>query len=101
MLSRYLSLQLMVLVSSFSVPNCPHKAGQNHDNNVNITHVLEMKRELEIAPPSYTRPAPPGVGGPGGPGTYWVPVRPPHSNASLPFSLCVDLWFSIRCVGFH
>lgn len=27
-----------------------------------------------MAPLSYTRPAPPGIGGQGGPGNYWVPV---------------------------
>jgi len=46
----------------------------NHDNNVNITHLEEIEREQRVAPLSYTRVAPPGVGGEGGPGNYWVPV---------------------------
>jgi len=68
----------------------------NHDNNVNITHVLEMKRELEIAPLSYTRPAPPGVGGPGGPGTYWVPIYS-SQHATTPRLI---LWFFDSQGGF-
>lgn len=50
---------------------------KNHDNQANITHLAELKRELEVAPNTYTRPAPPGVGGSAeaGPGSYWVPVR--------------------------
>ena len=47
---------------------------QNHDNEPNITHLEEIQREQSIAPLSYTRVAPPGIGGEGGPGTYWVPV---------------------------
>lgn len=34
----------------------------------------EIKREQLVAPLSYTREAPPGIGGEEGPGTYWVPV---------------------------
>lgn len=49
---------------------------QNHDNEPNITHLEEIRREQLIAPLSYTRTAPPGIGGEQGPGTYWVPVRP-------------------------
>ena len=48
---------------------------QNHDNQVNITHLEEIEREQMIAPLSYTRAAPAGVGGTEGPGNYWVPVR--------------------------
>lgn len=48
---------------------------QNHDNQANITHLEEILREQEVAPLSYTRTAPAGVGGEGGPGNYWVPVR--------------------------
>ena len=48
---------------------------QNHDNQVNITHLEEIEREQMIAPLSYTRTAPAGVGGTEGPGNYWVPVR--------------------------
>ena len=47
---------------------------QNHDNQVNITHLEEIQRELQVSPLSYTRAAPPGIGGEAGPGNYWVPV---------------------------
>ncbi|ESK86704.1 calcineurin-like phosphoesterase [Moniliophthora roreri MCA 2997] len=46
----------------------------NHDNSHNITHMEEIEREQKVAPLSYTRAAPEGVGGTGGPGNYWVPV---------------------------
>ncbi|KAF4607507.1 hypothetical protein EYR38_001579 [Pleurotus pulmonarius] len=46
----------------------------NHDNQANITHLEEIQRELRVAPMSYTRTAPKGVGGAGGEGNYWVPV---------------------------
>ena len=49
---------------------------QNHDNQANITHLEEIQRELLVAPNSYTRLAPSGVGGEQGPGNYWVPVSP-------------------------
>ena len=49
---------------------------QNHDNQANITHLEEIERELRVAPNSYTRRAPAGVGGEEGPGNYWVPVCP-------------------------
>jgi len=68
----------------------------NHDNNVNITHVLELQREQQVAPLSYTRAAPPGVGGPGGPATYWVPVY--SSPAARAPSLL--LWFFDSQGGF-
>lgn len=48
---------------------------QNHDNEPNITHAEEIRRELKVAPLSYTRFAPSWADGEGyGPGTYWVPV---------------------------
>lgn len=47
---------------------------KNHDNEPNITHVAEILREQAVAPLSYTRMSPNGVGGEGGPGNYWVPV---------------------------
>ena len=51
---------------------------QNHDNEPNITHAEEIKREQLVAPLSYTRAAPAWADGEGyGPGTYWVPVSPP------------------------
>ena len=56
---------------------------QNHDNDVNITHVEEIRREQLISPLSYTRLAPPGVGGQGGEGNYWVPVNAERSVISL------------------
>jgi len=49
-------------------------APQNHDNQPNISHLMEIQRETLVAPNSYTRVAPNGVGGEGGPGNYWVPV---------------------------
>ena len=47
---------------------------QNHDSDINITRAGEIAREIAISPWSYTRFSPPGVGGTGGPGNYWVPV---------------------------
>jgi hypothetical protein len=47
---------------------------QNHDNQPNITHLEEIIREQAVAPLSYTRKSPKGVGGKQGQGTYWVPV---------------------------
>ncbi|KAG5647074.1 hypothetical protein DXG03_001444 [Asterophora parasitica] len=35
----------------------------NHDNQANITHAEEIQREQKVAPLSYTRAAPNGVGG--------------------------------------
>ncbi|PPR03650.1 hypothetical protein CVT24_007764 [Panaeolus cyanescens] len=55
----------------------------NHDNQPNITHLEETQREQLVAPLSYTRVAPNGVGGAGGPGNYWVPV---YRNANGDFS---------------
>ncbi|KAG8858841.1 hypothetical protein FRB91_009245 [Serendipita sp. 411] len=46
----------------------------NHDNQPNITHLAEIQREQLVAPKSYTRRSPVGVGGEGGEGNYWVPV---------------------------
>ncbi|KAJ7059503.1 Metallo-dependent phosphatase-like protein [Mycena amicta] len=54
--------------------SCSHG---NHDNHVNITHMDEILREQLIAPLSYTRAAPLGVGGSDattGAGNYWVPI---------------------------
>jgi len=48
---------------------------KNHDNQANITHAEEILREQQVAPLTYTRMGPQGVGGEGGPGNYWVPVR--------------------------
>ncbi|KIM42442.1 hypothetical protein M413DRAFT_444857 [Hebeloma cylindrosporum] len=46
----------------------------NHDNQPNITHAEEIKREQKVSRFSYTRSAPKGVGGDFGPGNYWVPI---------------------------
>ncbi|KAJ7302505.1 Metallo-dependent phosphatase [Mycena albidolilacea] len=62
----------------------------NHDNHVNITHFEEISREQQIAPSlSYTRTSPPGVGGVGGPGNYWVPIY----EASTDAAPALVLWF--------
>ncbi|KAJ7643115.1 Metallo-dependent phosphatase-like protein [Mycena polygramma] len=62
----------------------------NHDNQVNITHLGEILREQKIAPHlSYTRVSPPGVGGVGGPGNYWVPI---YATPTDPAPTVV-LWF--------
>ncbi|KAF8526589.1 Metallo-dependent phosphatase, partial [Hysterangium stoloniferum] len=61
----------------------------NHDNNVNITHLAEIEREQLVAPLSYTRAAPHGVGGEGGPGNYWVPIYKTKSDAAP----ALILWF--------
>ncbi|KAF5354531.1 hypothetical protein D9758_011240 [Tetrapyrgos nigripes] len=70
----------------------------NHDNQNNITHLDEIKREQSVAPLSYTRTAPPGIGGDDqhGPGTYWVPVYPTQ-DAQTP---CLILWFFDSRGGF-
>ncbi|KDQ08899.1 hypothetical protein BOTBODRAFT_59103 [Botryobasidium botryosum FD-172 SS1] len=54
----------------------------NHDNQVNITHLAELEQELKIAPTSYTRRSPPGVGGPGGEANYWVPIYAKSTDAA-------------------
>ncbi|KAF8068003.1 Metallo-dependent phosphatase-like protein, partial [Lyophyllum atratum] len=64
----------------------------NHDNQANITHAGEILREQKVAPLSYTRMAPSGVGGRGGPGNYWVPVS--HAAPVL------VLWFFDSRGGF-
>ncbi|KII84564.1 hypothetical protein PLICRDRAFT_57545 [Plicaturopsis crispa FD-325 SS-3] len=61
----------------------------NHDNQHNITHLEEILREQLVAPNSYTRLAPPGIGGVEGPGTYWVPVY----NKITDRAPALVLWF--------
>jgi len=61
----------------------------NHDNQKNITHLEEIQHEQLVSPLSYTRVAPPGIGGDGGEGTYWVPVY--EKAADLTPALI--LWF--------
>ncbi|KAG8931959.1 hypothetical protein FRC02_001839 [Tulasnella sp. 418] len=68
----------------------------NHDNHVNISHLQEITREQEVAPTSYTRRAPVGVGGEGGEGNYWVPIYA-HAGDPAP-SLIV--WFFDSRSGF-
>ncbi|KAH9939180.1 Metallo-dependent phosphatase [Amylocystis lapponica] len=69
----------------------------NHDNEPNITHLEEIIREQLVAPLSYTRIAPPGVGGEDGPGTYWVPVYT-HAHDLTP---SLVLWFFDSRGGFN
>ncbi|KAG1743458.1 Metallo-dependent phosphatase-like protein [Suillus lakei] len=59
----------------------------NHDNQRNITHLEEIRREQLDSSLSYTRTAPPGIGGEGGEGTYWVPV------CSKDLTPALILWF--------
>ncbi|KAH8083286.1 Metallo-dependent phosphatase-like protein [Cristinia sonorae] len=68
----------------------------NHDNQANISHIEEIKREQRLAPLSYTRAAPKGIGGPSGPGTYWVPVY----KTARAFSPSLILWFFDSQGGF-
>lgn len=68
----------------------------NHDNEPNITHYMEIIREQEVAPLSYTRLAPPGVGGEYGPGNYWVPV---YEHVDDPAPILV-MWFFDSRGGF-
>ncbi|KAG6829501.1 hypothetical protein H0H87_011234 [Tephrocybe sp. NHM501043] len=68
----------------------------NHDNQANITHAEEILREQQAAPLSYTRMAPRGVGGIGGPGNYWVPI---YLN-SFDSSPALVLWFFDSRGGF-
>jgi hypothetical protein len=65
----YISFHSIVILENETIPP------QNHDNQPNISHFMEIQREMLVAPKSYTRLAPPGVGGEGGQGNYWVPVR--------------------------
>ncbi|KAI3615490.1 calcineurin-like phosphoesterase [Moniliophthora roreri] len=60
----------------------------NHDNSHNITHMEEIEREQKVAPLSYTRAAPEGVGGTGGPGNYWVPRK---TGELWPLHLIIDV----------
>ncbi|TFK83619.1 Metallo-dependent phosphatase [Polyporus arcularius HHB13444] len=69
----------------------------NHDNEPNITHAEEIRRELRVAPLSYTRAAPAWADGQGyGPGTYWVPVYKKASDHSP----SLILWFFDSRGGF-
>ncbi|KAF8157071.1 Metallo-dependent phosphatase-like protein [Crassisporium funariophilum] len=68
----------------------------NHDNQANITHLAEILREQKVAPMSYTRLAPNGVGGTEGPGNYWVPI---YSKAQDRAPILI-LWFFDSRGGF-
>ncbi|KIJ63670.1 hypothetical protein HYDPIDRAFT_29460 [Hydnomerulius pinastri MD-312] len=61
----------------------------NHDTHVNVTREEEILRENSASPFSYTRLSPPGVGGSGGPGNYWVPVFEKETDATP----ALVLWF--------
>ncbi|KAI0646140.1 Metallo-dependent phosphatase [Trametes meyenii] len=62
----------------------------NHDNEPNITHAEEIRREQLVAPLSYTREAPSWANGDGyGPGTYWVPVYTKETDLTP----SLILWF--------
>ncbi|KAG2750503.1 Metallo-dependent phosphatase [Suillus brevipes Sb2] len=61
----------------------------NHDNQRNITHLEEIQREQLDSYLSYTRTAPPGIGGEGGEGTYWVPVY----EKATDLTPALILWF--------
>ncbi|KAG2340703.1 Metallo-dependent phosphatase [Suillus weaverae] len=61
----------------------------NHDNQRNITHLEEIRREQLDSPLSYTRTAPPGIGGEGGDCTYWVPIY----EKATDLTPALILWF--------
>ncbi|TEB31884.1 Metallo-dependent phosphatase [Coprinellus micaceus] len=66
------------IVGPFNAAGVPFSTTHgNHDNQKNITHQEEILREQQVAPLSYTRLAPNGVGGQDGPGNYWVPIPAP------------------------
>ncbi|KAF9041448.1 Metallo-dependent phosphatase [Panaeolus papilionaceus] len=86
-----------IIVGPFNDAKVPFSSTHgNHDNQPNITHLEEIQREQLVAPLSYTRAAPNGVGGTGGPGNYWVPVYR-NSNDESP---AVILWFFDSRGGF-
>ncbi|CAL1709282.1 unnamed protein product [Somion occarium] len=68
----------------------------NHDNQANISHIEEIYREQRVAPLSYTRTAPSGIGGQNGPGTYWIPVYTRASDRTP----SLILWFFDSRGGF-
>ncbi|KAH9924213.1 Metallo-dependent phosphatase [Fomitopsis serialis] len=85
------------IVAPLNTAQIPFSSTQgNHDNEPNITHLEEIKREQLVAPLSYTRTAPPGIGGEQGPGTYWVPVYEHISDATPK----LVLWFFDSRGGF-
>jgi hypothetical protein len=67
----YIDLLLAPLIDARIPFSCTYG---NHDNQANISHLAEMEREVKVAPLSYSRRSPLGVGGVGGEANYWVPV---------------------------
>ncbi|KAE9398773.1 Metallo-dependent phosphatase, partial [Gymnopus androsaceus JB14] len=86
--------RIVAPLNAFQIPFSSTQG--NHDNQKNITHLQEILREQKVAPLSYTRIAPPGVGGFEGPGNYWIPV---YAKASDPTPVLV-LWFFDSRGGF-
>ncbi|KAG5651509.1 hypothetical protein H0H81_008374 [Sphagnurus paluster] len=69
------TLLINQIVRPFVEANVPFATTQgNHDNQPNISHRQVIEHERSLTKLSYTRPAPDGIGGEGGPGNYWVPV---------------------------
>lgn len=78
------------IVAPLNEANIPFSSTYgNHDNEPNITHLEEIRREQLDSHLSYTRTAPPGIGGEGGEGNYWVPV---YENAT-DLTPALILWF--------
>ncbi|KAL0958443.1 hypothetical protein HGRIS_000586 [Hohenbuehelia grisea] len=86
--------EIMAPINEAKVPFS--SAHGNHDNQANITHLEEIRREIRVAPLSYTRTAPLGIGGVEGPGNYWVPIYR-HAKDKAPTLI---LWFFDSRGGF-
>jgi len=71
--------EVLAPINAANIPFCSTQG--NHDNQVNITHLEEIQRELSHTTLSYTRIFP--SGGEYAPGTYWVPVYA-HQNDFQP-----------------
>ncbi|KAG6809314.1 hypothetical protein H0H92_000726 [Tricholoma furcatifolium] len=91
-----LGISLLYVVESLPRELSSFLITANHDNQANISHYEEILREQKVAPLSYTRLAPPGVGGFGGPGNYWVPVYNKKTD-TVPVLI---LWFFDSRGGF-
>ncbi|KAJ3797657.1 Metallo-dependent phosphatase [Lentinula aff. detonsa] len=92
--ATFLIDRIVAPLNAAQIPFCSTQG--NHDNQKNITHLQEILREQQVAPLSYTRVAPAGVGGLEGPGNYWVPVYEKASD-SVPVLV---LWFFDSRGGF-
>lgn len=78
------------IVAPLNEAKIPFSSTQgNHDNEQNITHLEEIRREQRDSYLSYTRTAPPGIGGEGGEGTYWVPIY----EKATDLTPALILWF--------